>query len=158
MLRRQIFRTEKNKRPISRLDLWASFFLVPSLEMKTLNSSMYFAWPVSSLAHWFCRRRFLNVYFRYIAIISSWRRACLFIWTNLNSIYQRLACAKFGSIFGVLVLEEKISKFGQWIFTILLISHLRKVCYPYDIPALTWSSGRSVLAVSSEVPLQCSHL
>ena len=69
-----------------------------------------------------------------------------------------MACAKFGSIFGVLVLEEKIPKFGQLIFTILLISHLRKVCYPYDIPALTRSLGRSVLAVSSEVPLQCSHL
>ena len=43
-------------------------------------------------------------------------------------------------------------------FHYLLLSHLRKVCYPHGIPALTRSLGRSVLAVSSEVPLQCSHL
>ena len=43
------------------------------------------------------------------------------------------------------------------IFHYLLLSHLRKVCYPHGIPALTRSLGRLVLAVSSEVTLQCSH-
>ena len=50
------------------------------------------------LAQWFRRRRFKisSMYFRYFEIISSWKRARPFILTNLNSLYPRMLCAKFG--------------------------------------------------------------
>ena len=36
------------------------------------------------------------MYFRYFVIISPWKRVGLFIWTKLNSLHQRMHCAKFG--------------------------------------------------------------
>ena len=36
------------------------------------------------------------MYFRYFVIISPWKRAGHFIWTNLNSLDPRMLCAKFG--------------------------------------------------------------
>ena len=51
------------------------------------------------LAQWFWRRRFLNfVYvFSLLRIISPWKKAGPFIWTNLNPLHPRMLCAKFGS-------------------------------------------------------------
>ena len=46
------------------------------------------------LAQWFWRRRFLNLI--NFVIISSWKRAWPFIWTNLNSLHPRMLCSKFG--------------------------------------------------------------
>ena len=37
-----------------------------------------------------------SMYFRYFVIISPWKRAGPFIWTNLNPLYLRMLCAKFG--------------------------------------------------------------
>ena len=51
------------------------------------------------LAQWFWRRRFfliLSMYYQYIVIISPWKRAVPFIWTNLNPLHPRMICAKFG--------------------------------------------------------------
>ena len=36
------------------------------------------------------------MYFHYFLIISPWKRAGLFIWTNLNTLHPRMPCAKFG--------------------------------------------------------------
>ena len=36
------------------------------------------------------------MYFRYFVIISPWKRAGPFIWTNLNPLHPRMLCAKFG--------------------------------------------------------------
>ena len=36
------------------------------------------------------------MYFHYFVIISPWKRAWPFIWTNLNSLHPRMFCAKFG--------------------------------------------------------------
>ena len=36
------------------------------------------------------------MYFCYFVIISPWKRTGPFIWTNLNSLHQRMFCAKFG--------------------------------------------------------------
>ena len=38
----------------------------------------------------------LSMYFHYFIIIFPWKRAGPFIWTNLNPIYPRMLCAKFG--------------------------------------------------------------
>ena len=37
-----------------------------------------------------------SMYFRYFNIICPWRRVGTFIWTNLNPLYPRILCAKFG--------------------------------------------------------------
>ena len=36
------------------------------------------------------------MYFGYFVIISPWKRAGPFIWTNLNPFYPRMHCTKFG--------------------------------------------------------------
>ena len=36
------------------------------------------------------------MYFHYFVIISPWKRAQPFIWTNLNPLHPRMLCAKFG--------------------------------------------------------------
>ena len=36
------------------------------------------------------------MYFHYFLIISPWKRAGPFIWTNLNPFHPRMLCAKFG--------------------------------------------------------------
>ena len=36
-----------------------------------------------------------SMYFRYFVIISLWKRAGSFIWTNLNPLHPRMLCAKF---------------------------------------------------------------
>ena len=78
-------------------------------------------WPSgSAVAQWFSRRGFFlisSMYFRYFVIISPWKRATPFNWTNLNPVYQRMLCAKFGWNWSS-VLEEKIFKFCQCIFVI----------------------------------------
>ena len=38
----------------------------------------------------------LSIYFHNFAIISPWKRAGPFIWTNLNPLHLRMLCAKFG--------------------------------------------------------------
>ena len=37
-----------------------------------------------------------SMYFRYFIIISSWKRTEPFMWKNLNPLYSRMLCAKFG--------------------------------------------------------------
>ena len=38
----------------------------------------------------------IHVSFHYFVMISPWKRAGPFIWTNLNPLYPRMLCAKFG--------------------------------------------------------------
>ena len=40
--------------------------------------------------------RISSMYFRYFIFISPWRRVGPFIWTNMNPLYPRILCAKFG--------------------------------------------------------------
>ena len=37
-----------------------------------------------------------SVYFRYLVITTPWKRAWPFILTNLNPLYPRMLCTKFG--------------------------------------------------------------
>ena len=37
-----------------------------------------------------------SMYFLYFVIISPWKRAESFIWTNLNTLHPTMLCAKFG--------------------------------------------------------------
>ena len=46
------------------------------------------------------------MYFHYFVIISPWKRAGLFIWTNLNPLHPRMLCAKVE--IGPVVLEKKM--------------------------------------------------
>ena len=67
----------------------------PSFEEKKLessspNDSLCEVWL--KLAQWFLRRRIFNssMYFRYFVIISPWKSAGPFIWTNLNPLHTRM--------------------------------------------------------------------
>ena len=64
------------------------------------------------LAKWFWRRRFVNV-FSLFRNYLSWKRAWPFIWTNLNPLYLRMHCAKFGWI-GSVVLEKKMKMWNVY--------------------------------------------
>jgi hypothetical protein len=55
-------------------------------------------------------------------IISPLKKTWPFIWTNLNSLHPKIICFKFN--FGLLVLEKKIFKIFQCIFTLLLLPSL----------------------------------
>ena len=50
------------------------------------------------LAQRFWRRRFINFFnvFSLFNIISPWKKAWPFIWTNLNPLHQRMFCTKIG--------------------------------------------------------------
>ena len=39
---------------------------------------------------------FSSMYFRYFVIISLWKKAGPFFWTNMNPLHPRMLCAKFG--------------------------------------------------------------
>ena len=39
--------------------------------------------------------KFSSMYFRCFVIVSPWKKARPFIWTNLNSLHSRMLCAKF---------------------------------------------------------------
>ena len=57
------------------------------------------------------RRGFFSIsskYFPYFVIIYPSKRTWLFIWINLNHLYKRIRCAKFGKI-GPMVLEKKMT-------------------------------------------------
>ena len=50
-------------------------------------------WPCGSGENFF---KISFTYFHYFVIISPWKRAGPFIWTNLNPPFPRMFCAKFG--------------------------------------------------------------
>ena len=64
-----------------------------------------------------------SMYFHYFIIISPWKRVGPFIWTNLNPLHPGILCASLVEI-GPVVLEKKIFKSCQCIFTISLLSPL----------------------------------
>ena len=65
------------------------------------------------------------MYFCYFVFISPWKRAWLFILTNLNPLTQ--GCFVPSSVeIGLVVIEKKIFKFCQCIFAILYSSLLGK--------------------------------
>ena len=84
------------------------------------------------------------MYFRYLVIISPWKRVGAFIWTNLNSLHPRMHCAKFcwnrpsGSgeeyflissmYFFYLVIISPWKRAGSFIWTNLYPLHPRMHC------------------------------
>ena len=77
---------------------WDSFWLSLLLISPSPEDALCQVWL--KLAQWLWRRRYLNfrqiIYFRYFLIISPWKGAGSFIWTNLNPLHPRMLCAKFG--------------------------------------------------------------
>ena len=74
---------------------------------------------------------FSSMYFRYFEIISPWRRAGLFIWTNLDPLHQRCIVPSFVEI-GEVVLEKNFKYcqyiFAPWNWTNLVILYPRMYC------------------------------
>ena len=63
-----------------------------SLHPRMLCAKFSWNWPSGSWEEEFL---IASMYFRYFIIISPWKRAGLFIWTNLNPLHSRMHCAKF---------------------------------------------------------------
>ena len=97
-------------------------------------------WPCCSEVEHF---KIFSIYFYYFAIIYIYGRVWAFICKNLNSMYPRMLCAKFGwnwSIsFKERIFKEKIFKYFQYNFTILLLSPLWERCGP--LFEQTWISS-----------------
>ena len=55
--------------------------------------------------------KILLMYFHYFVIISHWKRAGPFIWTNLSLLHTRMHCAKFGQNLPSGYGEENFSNF-----------------------------------------------
>ena len=63
------------------------------LHQRILRAKFGLNWPSGSGEEDFYK---LSIHFWYFPIISPWKRAGPFTWTNLNSNDPRLHCAKFG--------------------------------------------------------------
>ena len=64
------------------------------LESPSLKDALWQVWL--KLVQWFLRRRFfliLSMHFCYFVIISPWKRAGPFIWTNLGPLHPSVLCA-----------------------------------------------------------------
>ena len=70
--------------------IWTNF---NARHPRVLCAKLGWNWPSGSR-----EQDFLNtsMYYRYFVIISPLNRMWPFIWTNLNPIYPRMICAKFG--------------------------------------------------------------
>ena len=56
-----------------------------------------------------------SIYFSFFVIISPWKRAWVFVWTDLNPIYPKMRYAKFGRNW-VCCSAENDFEFRQYIF------------------------------------------
>jgi hypothetical protein len=66
------------------------------LQFPSPKDNLYQVWL--NLAGWFGEEDFFkfSVHFHSFAIISPWRGAIPFLWTNLNLLHPRMICAKSG--------------------------------------------------------------
>ena len=87
-------------------------------------------WPSGCGGFFF---RILSMYFRYFIIISPWKRALLFIWTNLSSLHPGMLCAKSGRTWPVVLEFFFISSvmYVSCMFAISLSSLLGKTAWPF---------------------------
>ena len=103
------------------------------------------------------KERFLNfssMYFHYFIIISPWKRAGPFIWTNLNPLHPRMLWAKFGwnwpcgsgeedflissMYFHYFVIISPWKRVGPFVWTNLNPLHPRMLCAKFG---WNWLSG-----------------
>ena len=67
-----------------------------------------------------------SMYIHYFIIISPWKRAGPFIWTNLNSLYLGICCATFGWNWPSSSGEEDFLKLSFYFYYFPIISPLEK--------------------------------
>ena len=87
------------------------------------------------LAQWFWRRRFLKFHrciFVFLVMVSPWKRAWPFTWTNLNSLHPRMLCLVD---IGLVVLETKI--FNNFVNLVLLFRN----CLPFELTWIPFTQG-----------------
>ena len=76
------------------------YFEIPSWNnCLNLFCVWHFIWSITSLSSWQIASDFNTFFFRqfhFCVIISLWKRAGSLISTNLNSLYLRMFCVKFG--------------------------------------------------------------
>ena len=70
--------------------IWTNLY---PLHPRILCTKFGWNWPSGSGEEYF---EIPLMYFPYLVIISPWKRAWPFIWTNLNPLHSRMLCAEFG--------------------------------------------------------------
>ena len=121
------------------------------LHPRMLFAKFVWNWPSGSGEEDFL---ILSMYFRCSLIISPLKRAGPFIWTNLNSLYPRMLCAKFGwnwpsgsgeedllissTYFRYFVIISPWKRAGPLIWTNLNPLHPRVLCAKFG---WNWPSG-----------------
>ena len=105
------------------------------------------------------------MYFHYLVIISSKKRARPFIWTNLNPLYPMMLCAKFGwnwpsgsgeeeflissMYFRYFVIISLWKKAWTFILTNLNLLHPRMLCakFGWNWPSGSWEEDFLILSM-----------
>ena len=114
------------------------------------------------------------MYFGYFRIISPWKRAGPFIWTNLNPLHPRMLCAKFSwnwhsgpgekdfiilsMYFHYFVIISPWKRAGPFIWTNLNPLHPRMLCAKFSWNWLSGSGEEDFLILSMFFPYFCNYL
>ena len=89
----------------------------------------------------------LSMYFCNFVIISPWKRAGSFIWTNLNSLYLRMLFAKFGWNWPTGSGEEV----EMWQRQRRRQQRQQRTTYKFLSEKLTWAFGSGELKMASGI-------
>ena len=68
------------------------------------------------------------MFFHNFVIISPWKRAGPFIWTNLNPLYWKMLCAKFGWNWPSGSVEEDFLNLSIYLSNFVIISPWKRTC------------------------------
>ena len=82
-----------------------------------------------------------SMYFRYFVIISPWKRAGPFIWTNLNALHTRMLCATFGWNWPNGSEEEDFYKLSIYFYYFPIISSLGRACPSFEQTWIPFTQG-----------------
>ena len=89
------------------------------------------------------------MFFSHYRIISLWKRAEAFIWTNLNPLYPRMLCAKFG--------WNWLSGSGEEDENVISILQRRQTRDKFWSEKLTWVFGSGELKMKLSIKSSMEH-
>ena len=106
--------------------IWTNLNL---LHPKIISANFGWNWPSGSGKEDFLN---LSMYFRYFVIISIWKKAAPFIWTNFNPLQPRMLCAKFAWNWPSGSGEDDFSNSLMYFGNFIIISTWKKANPPFE--------------------------